>query len=67
MVWSAQFGADGQTVVTASGDKTARLWGCESCAPIEEMAVRLKKSIGRDLTDEERRRYGVPDEVPATN
>ena len=65
-VGSAEFSPDGKWVVTASRDKTARLWRCEVCRPIEELAEQLRKTIGRDLTDEERRRYGVPDWVPGT-
>jgi len=63
---SAAFAPDGKTVVTASGDNTARLWRCEVCRPIDEIAAKLRKTIGRDLTDDERRRYGVPDSVLAT-
>jgi uncharacterized protein YidB (DUF937 family) len=29
-------------------------------------AEQLQNTIGRDLTDEERRRFGVPDLVPGT-
>ncbi len=65
-VTSAEFAPDGKTVVTASGsilggDKTARLWRCVVCRPIDEIAAKLRKTIGRDLTDDERRRYGVAD------
>jgi hypothetical protein len=62
VVWSAQFSPDGKTVVTASWDKTSRLWQCEVCAPIEEIAAALARKVGRGLTAEERRRFGVPDE-----
>lgn len=65
-VSSAQFAPDGKTVVTASDDKTARLWSCQSCRPVEALAAQLEKTIGWDLTKEERRRFGVPDWVPAT-
>lgn len=65
-VTSAQFAPDGKTLVTASEDKTARLWRCEVCRPVDELAAQLQKTIGRDLTDEERRRFGVPDWLPAT-
>jgi hypothetical protein len=47
-------------VVTASRDDTARLWPCEICRPVDEMAAELAKTVGRELTDEERRRFGVP-------
>ena len=65
-VGSAQFAPDGKTVVTASGDRTARLWRCMVCGPVDELAAQLQKAIGRDLTEDERRRYGVPDWVSAT-
>lgn len=45
---------------------TARLWRCEVCAPIDELAERLQKTIGRDLTDDERRRHDVPEAILAT-
>ncbi|NGZ10216.1 MAG: hypothetical protein CV088_12645 [Nitrospira sp. LK70] len=65
-VRNAQFAPDGKTVVTASWDGTARLWRCEACRPINELAAELRKTIGRDLTDDERRRYGVPDATMST-
>ena len=60
-VYSAQFSADGKTVVTASGDKTVRLWKCDVCRPVDEIAEELAKAVGRELTEEERRRFGVPE------
>ena len=59
-VYSAHFSPDGKTVVTASGDQTARLWRCTMCRPVDELAAELQEAIGRDLTDEERRRFDVP-------
>jgi hypothetical protein len=32
--------------------------------PVDELAAPLQKTIGRDLSDDERRQYGVPDWVP---
>jgi WD40 repeat protein len=52
---------DGKTVVTASWDKTARLWRCVICRPVDELAAALRKTIGRELTDTEQRRFGVPE------
>lgn len=50
-------------MVAASFDNRARLWDCKVCRPIDELSAELRKAIGRDLADEERRRYGVPDEA----
>ena len=36
VVWSAQFSPDGQRVVTASADKTARLWDAATGEAIGE-------------------------------
>lgn len=65
-VSSAQFAQDGKTLVTTSDDQTARLWRCEVCRPIDELAAQLQRTIGRDLTDDERLRFGVPEWVSAT-
>ena len=56
-----QFSPDGKTVVTASLDNTARLWRCDICRPVDEIAAELEKAIGRGLTAEEQRRFGVND------
>jgi len=45
---------------------TARLWRCEVCRPIDEIAAELRKTIGRDLTDDKRCRYGLSESVLAT-
>src|SRR5947199_4220817 len=37
VVYSAQFSLDGQRIVTASADKTARLWDAASGKPIGEL------------------------------
>ena len=53
-----QFSPDGKTVVTASGE-AARLWRCEVCRPVNEIAAELTNAIGRPLSDEEERRFGL--------
>ncbi len=66
-VTDVQFAPDGKMLVlTESFNRAAQLWRCEVCRPIEELAAALRKTIGRDLTDDERRRYGVPDSILAT-
>ncbi|QOJ23232.1 MAG: WD40 repeat domain-containing protein [Gammaproteobacteria bacterium] len=61
IVLGAQFFLDGGTILTWSFENIARLWSCDVCRPIEEIAAELKRRVGRDLTDEERRRFGVAD------
>jgi WD40 repeat protein len=59
-VRSAQFSADGTTVLTAGADKTARLWVCAECRPLgDEQAAEVARWVGRDLTEDERRRFGL--------
>ncbi len=59
-VASARFSADGKTVLTASGDKTARLWRCDDCGrPMDAIAREVAQRVGRSLTEDERRRFGI--------
>ena len=53
-------------MVTASRDKTPRLWRCVICRPVDELAAALQKAIGRELTDTEQRRFGVPEALVTT-
>jgi hypothetical protein len=56
------FFPDGKTILTRSDDKIARLRPRDVCRSIEEIATELRKRIGRDLTDEEPHRFGLPDQ-----
>ena len=66
-VTGAQFAGDGKTVVTAGKDGSARLWDCQICRPLDEVIVKVKKAIGRDLTVDEAIQFGVQDAIVATN
>lgn len=66
-VSGAQFSPDGTTVVTASADKTARLWRCDVCAPVDDAMVQaLRRWVGRPLDNDERLRFGLTDAMPAS-
>ena len=55
---SAAYSPDGQTIVTASVDGTARIWD----VAIEDLLDEARRLIQRDpplLTPEERRRVGL--------
>ncbi|WP_139176920.1 hypothetical protein [Nitrosospira multiformis] len=52
---------DGKTVVTTSNDRTARMWQCVVCWPVDEVAAELTKTIGRELSEEEQRWFGLKD------
>ena len=41
-------------------DNTVRLW-LWVCRPVDEIAVELTKTIGRGLSEEEQRRFGLKD------
>ncbi|MBL8172392.1 MAG: hypothetical protein JNJ50_29805, partial [Acidobacteria bacterium] len=58
------YSPDGRYIVTASGDKTARIWPQEMFEPFEITKERLRRLSPRALTDEERALY-LPDAVPA--
>jgi len=67
LILSAQFSPDGKTIVTVSVDYIVRVWPCEVCRPIEEITTELRKRVGRELTTDERRRFGISDNVSLAN
>jgi len=64
---NAQFSADGKSVLTTSEKGTVRQWPCDSCRPIEEIAAEVTRRVGRELTDQERERFGIPTPQPGKN
>jgi WD40 repeat protein len=66
----ASFSPDGQRIVTASDDKTARVWdaatgtellkltaGCESTCALDDLQKFAQKRLTRELTPKERQQY----------
>jgi WD40 repeat protein len=57
--FSAHFSPDGQQIVTASFDQTARIWDNPS---IKELIERAKKRLPRQaLTVAEKKRFFIPE------
>ena len=65
-VTMARFSADGSRVATASEDGTARLWRCIECEDVALRAGKAQQRIQRQLTLDERRRYGLRDAIGAS-
>ena len=66
VVVDAKFSPDGKFILI-TGDGTARLLPCDVCASIEKIETDLRSRVGRELTKDERRRFGVPDSVSLEN
>ena len=56
-VFSAVYSADGQRIVTASWDGTVQIYTTD----MEELLQIAESRVTRQLTAEEKERYGVPD------
>jgi hypothetical protein len=56
-VTSAAFSPDGKWAVTASRDRTGRVYACELCVPLDELVALAKKRATRELTAGERAKY----------
>lgn len=54
------FSLDGRYIATVSNDGTARLWDVDYHTTMQYLCAHLK----RDLTDDERKQYGITDTAP---
>jgi hypothetical protein len=59
-LWSAAFSPDGKRIVTASADKTARLWNAEPSKQTGEP----KAAVPRCMTPAQRKAFFLPPEPP---
>ena len=59
-VGSAAYSPDGQFIVTASDDGTARIWDADYRDFITYACTR----VSRDLTENEKDEYGIVDDTP---
>jgi sugar lactone lactonase YvrE len=66
VVNSAAFSPDGKWVVTASDDKTARVYPYEMFAPAEKVIERAQQRVLRALTLRERARFGIEKQSTGT-
>jgi WD40 repeat protein len=69
-VFSAAFSSDGSRIVTASKDKTARIWDAhlQTMPPKDLLAQACARLAGlTKLTRDEMRLAGYPDSVPEIN
>jgi WD40 repeat protein len=47
----------GNLIASASDDRTVRLYRCETCVPIDELAALASGRVTRSLTPPERQRF----------
>jgi len=71
-VWSAAFSPDGQLIVNASKDGTVRVWEAHTPPEVENppdaldaLLAQAKQRVTRQLTAEERRRFGLSTDATA--
>jgi hypothetical protein len=62
-VYSAAFSPDGKRIVTASADKTARIW--DVFTDTQALVSAAKAAVPRCLTAEQRQTFFLPAEPPA--
>jgi WD40 repeat protein len=55
----ATFNADATKVLTWGDDGTSRIFSCELCQPLPQLLGLADARVTRELTPEERERYGV--------
>ena len=54
---AVSFGRDGRTILSAADDKTAKVYPCEPCAPIDTLLSLARARTSRNLTPAELQRY----------
>lgn len=57
MVHDAALSADGRLILTVSADKTARVYTCEVCGPVESLFDLARTWVRRELSPTERTRF----------
>lgn len=53
------FSTDGSAIVTADRSGQVSVFACPECRPLAEQIADLRNRIGRELTEPERRQYGL--------
>jgi WD40 repeat protein len=59
LVYTASFSLDGKRIVSASADKTVQVFSCQLCGTLSEIVQLGQNQVGRSLTEQERRQFGL--------